>query len=182
MKNKEKEIKLNELKKCIKCCSLKDVNDFHNNKTRKDGKQKYCKLCCKSSFENNKSKYQATKKQYTLNNKENHRKWRKKSWINSTNTPEKRLKHNIRRYIQSHLKNNKTQSTLEYLGCSIQEYIVYLEQQFTIKMNWENYGTYWEIDHIVPTSLGGSFHYSNTQPLTITENRKKSNKLFNYKI
>ena len=51
MKNKEKEIKLNELKKCIKCCSLKDVNDFHNNKTRKDGKQKYCKLCCKSSFE-----------------------------------------------------------------------------------------------------------------------------------
>jgi 5-methylcytosine-specific restriction endonuclease McrA len=44
-------------------------------------------------------------------------------------------------------------------------------------MNWDNYGKIWEVDHIYPTSKGGSFHYMNTQPLLISENRKKSNKL-----
>ena len=43
-------------------------------------------------------------------------------------------------------------------------------------MSWENYGIYWEIDHIKPLSKGGSFHYKNTQPLTIPANRSKSNK------
>ena len=44
-------------------------------------------------------------------------------------------------------------------------------------MNWENWGIYWEIDHIIPLNKGGTFHFSNTQPLTITNNRKKSNKI-----
>ena len=45
-------------------------------------------------------------------------------------------------------------------------------------MNWNNYGTYWEIDHIYPISKGGSFHYINTQPLTVLENQVKSNKIW----
>ena len=44
-------------------------------------------------------------------------------------------------------------------------------------MNWDNYGKMWEIDHIFPLSRGGSFHYTNTQPLTILENRTKSNNI-----
>jgi 5-methylcytosine-specific restriction endonuclease McrA len=93
------------------------------------------------------------------------------------NNIEYKIKDSIGSMINYHLKERKSESTIEYLGCSIKEYIVYLEQQFNESINWENYGTYWEIDHIVPLSKGGSFHYTNTQPLTITENRKKSNKL-----
>jgi 5-methylcytosine-specific restriction endonuclease McrA len=46
-------------------------------------------------------------------------------------------------------------------------------------MSWDNYGRdgYWEIYHIMPISKGGSFHYTNTQPLSITENQKKGNRL-----
>jgi 5-methylcytosine-specific restriction endonuclease McrA len=44
-------------------------------------------------------------------------------------------------------------------------------------MNWDNYGVDWEVDHIHPLSKGGSFHYTNTQPLTIEENRSKGDKL-----
>lgn len=73
---------------------------------------------------------------------------------------------------------SKKDTTLEHLGCPISEFVVYLEQQFDKNMNWDNYGTYWEIDHIIPLSKGGTFHYTNTQPLTISENRNKKNKLW----
>ena len=55
-------------------------------------------------------------------------------------------------------------------------YIDYLENKFTTGMSWDNLGE-WEIDHILPVSKGGSFHYTNTQPLWMRENRQKSNKL-----
>ncbi|MDA9981194.1 HNH endonuclease [Gammaproteobacteria bacterium] len=64
------------------------------------------------------------------------------------------------------------------IGCSWEEYRKHIESQWSDKMNWENYGDYWEIDHILPLSKGGSFHYKNTQPLTVTENRKKGNRLY----
>lgn len=88
-----------------------------------------------------------------------------------------KIKDSVQSIINYHIKK-KTTTTIKYLGCSIQEYIIYLESQFLPEMNWENYGIYWEIDHIIPLSKGGSFYYTNTQPLTVTENRKKSNKLF----
>mgnify|MGYP001591990549 FL=1 len=90
--------------------------------------------------------------------------------------------------IYFHLtKNNeyKTKHTIEYLGCTIEEYRTHLELKFTPEMNWENYGSYWEIDHIKPIDsfnlndpdeLIKCFHYTNTQPMFWKDNREKSNK------
>lgn len=71
----------------------------------------------------------------------------------------------------------KKDKTIEELGCSIQDFFVYLGQQFTTDMNWDNYGVYWEIDHTIPLSKGGSFHYTNTKPMTISANRSKGNRI-----
>jgi len=98
--------------------------------------------------------------------------WNRKQREKWANNPIHRLKSNIRTRIYKAIKN-KSNASFKLLGCHIDNYIVYLEQQFTDKMNWENYGSYWEIDHIEPLIKGGSFHYTNTQPLTVTENRKK---------
>jgi hypothetical protein len=110
--------------------------------------------------ENNKDQYNLTQKQYREKNK---------------------LLHNLRVRLnislKKYLKENKKYNTIEYLGCCISEFKLYLEYQFDKNMTWENYGTYWEIDHTIPLSKGGSFHYSNTTPMTITENRSKSNKI-----
>ena len=66
----------------------------------------------------------------------------------------------------------------------------HLEKQFTQEMNWENYGSYWEVDHIIPKT---AFHYiaiedpnfikcwdlNNLRPFFINKNRKKHNKVLN---
>ena len=65
------------------------------------------------------------------------------------------------------------------------EYTYYLEQMFTPDMSWDNYGEYWEIDHIKPIDafdlndedqLYEAFKYTNTQPLKKEDNREKSNR------
>jgi hypothetical protein len=80
-------------------------------------------------------------------------------------------------------KINKFESTLELLGCSIEELKLYLEQQFKPEMAWENHGEIWEVDHIKacanfdltdPTQQQKCFHYTNIQPLFKTTKIAKS--------
>lgn len=103
-----------------------------------------------------------------------------------------KMKCNVSRQIVHALKRKQSskhgQSVLDKLGYSLQQLKEHLEKQFDENMNWENYGTYWHIDHIVPHS---SFSYSsmddeefkkcwslnNLRPLEAIENIKKSNKL-----
>jgi hypothetical protein len=82
-------------------------------------------------------------------------------------------------------KVNKNHSAIELLGCDIEFYTRYLEQQFQSDMTWENHGVLWEIDHIKPCAAfdltcGAQqqecFHYSNTQPLYHSDNRSKGAK------
>jgi hypothetical protein len=77
---------------------------------------------------------------------------------------------------------NKTADTLSLIGCSVEEYWAHLEKQFQPGMTRENYGSYWEIDHIKPCARFDltdpdqqrvCFHFSNAQPKTVFENRSK---------
>jgi hypothetical protein len=118
------------------------------------------------------NKYMVASKEWNKNNREriNQRVKERKQ-----NNPILKLQDSVTSTINHYLKE-KSQKTNEYLGCSYEEYYVYLEKQFTEEMNWDNYGKYWEIDHTKPLSKGGSFHYTNTTPMIISENRSKSNK------
>ena len=53
-------------------------------------------------------------------------------------------------------------------------------------MTWENYGSGWQVDHIIPCSVFNleseghqkkCFHYSNLQPLWAKDNMSKGNKV-----
>ena len=88
-----------------------------------------------------------------------------------------KLLHNTRVRINKAVKYTIKKSTaIESLGCEIDFYRKYIENKWTKGMCWDNYGE-WEIDHILPVSKGGSFHYTNTQPLWLGDNRQKSNKI-----
>lgn len=77
----------------------------------------------------------------------------------------------------------KAKKTVEILGCSFGQFKLHLESKFDENMNWDNYGTYWQIDHIKPISLAQNVkevydlnHYTNFQPLYWLENIRKGNK------
>jgi hypothetical protein len=98
-----------------------------------------------------------------------------------------KLKFNIRTLIRNSMKRQfteKSKRTQDILGCSFEEFKIYLESMFDENMNWENQGTYWHLDHIIPISSANTKeevyklnHYTNFQPLYWLENIKKSNKI-----
>ena len=45
------------MKTCSKCKIEKKLTDFHRNKSKKDGLQDCCKLCCKERDKNNRLKF-----------------------------------------------------------------------------------------------------------------------------
>jgi hypothetical protein len=127
------------------------------------------------------SEWRDNNREYVRKSRANYMKeYRKKS-------PTYRLRENIGHYIRQALIDSipKSGTYKKYLGCSITEYRQYLEKLFKPEMTWENYGIYWEIDHIKAISnfdltneeeILKAFCYLNTQPLSIKENRQKSNK------
>lgn len=65
--------------------------------------------------------------------------------------PERKLANNISAAIYYALKGNKQGLHWEDLvGYNLQQLKEHLESQFTPEMSWDNYGKYWEIDHIIP--------------------------------
>ena len=74
---------------------------------------------------------------------------------------------------------------LKVMGCDPQFLKQWFEFQFDEKMNWNNYGSYFQIDHVKPISLFNIEdendkrlinHWSNLRPLEKHENISKGNK------
>jgi hypothetical protein len=99
-----------------------------------------------------------------------------------------RLSGILRTRLAKAIKGNfKSGSAVKDLGCSIQDFKLWLEQQFQIGMSWENYGsTGWHIDHIVPLNsfdledrnqLKKACNWFNFQPMWAEENLSKGAKI-----
>ncbi len=186
------------MKECYKCKSTKPKDDFHKSKSKKDGLETKCKSCV---LEHSKKYYKENtevRKQVVKNWEENNierKKINRKSYSERNKDKEKsysyyyfkeryendlkfKLFHNLRTRIYKSIKN-RSNSSKELLGCTIDEYYTYIENQFDNYMTWNNYGTYWEIDHIIPINTFDlsikehcieAFNYKNTRPLSCLEN------------
>jgi hypothetical protein len=102
--------------------------------------------------------------------------------------PHIRIKQSIKQRVLKTLKGiRKTQAkALDLLGCSIEMLWKHLESTFRKGMTRENYGSFWEIDHIIPCiefdlenpeEQKRCFHYSNLRALLISKNRSKGRKI-----
>jgi hypothetical protein len=97
-----------------------------------------------------------------------------------------RIKSKLRRGVHRMLRLAKARKngrrTTSFLGTTFEDAKQRLEAKFKKGMTWQNHGSVWEIDHVVPLasfdlskpeSLKFANHISNLQPLFIYENRKK---------
>jgi len=103
-----------------------------------------------------------------------------------------RLKKNTARAVRAALQrtggSKRGKSTFDYLPYSVSELREHLEAQFDDKMTWDNWGTYWHIDHIFPQSrlpydsmehpnFQKCWALENLQPLEAIENMCKGAKI-----
>jgi len=165
------------IKKCTGCKKEKHTDEFYWRESRQNYSPK-CKICWIEDSKNYNKEHKKERKKYLEEWRKDNPKLRKyQREYKRKATPQDRIIFNLRNRVYKLLiKDYPSQKTLDLIGCSKDKFMKHLENQFDEKMTWDNYGSYWEVDHIIPLSKGGTIHYTNSQPLTITENRKKSNK------
>ena len=193
-KANEKRYEYEDTKKCIKCKHILSIDDF-DFRSKKTGRlQARCKECIKLTL-NKKKKSESHKNWYY--NKGGRELVRQKNQeykpIRNAKNRKKsqddinyRFVCNVRNRIYQSLRQNGQRriNKIKYLGMSQRTYFQWLEYQFDEKMTQENYGTYWEIDHVIPidsfnlntdddTEIYTCFDWKNTRPLSKVENNSK---------
>lgn len=180
-------------KVCLKCKILKPLVEFHRSSTIKSGHIARCKECIRLRHQEYYKRPGV--KERVAENRRKYRKnpeYRKKEYQYSIKYQANRRKsdlvfkigNNLRTRIGNFIRKkefNKTNKTLDWLGCSFNEFKKYLEERFQEGMTWDNYGIHgWHVDHIIPLSTAKTeedlpklFHYTNLQPLWAIDNIKK---------
>lgn len=157
-----------------------DWRKKNKNKTKKDFKTWYEK--------NRKSKLEKNKI-WVANNLNKRRKYRNEYQKNRRQNDFKfKLDQNIGNFIKLSIKQKKDGMKWERMvGYSVSDLIIHLEKQFSKNMCWNNYCSYWQVDHKKPRSWFKYNSYkdiefkkcwslSNLQPMIKEENNKKGNK------
>ena len=171
-KEKQKEYQLNnkeKIKKLKKIYYLKNKEKLkeqgrENYLNNKEAKLKYQSEYGKKYFQKNKQKIYVRE-------------------LNRSKTiPSFRMRKSLKSRINSALKGtNKSASTMELIGCSIDKLWNHLESKFESWMTKENYGL-WHVDHKIacakfdltcPEQQRVCFHYTNLQPMEAIENMRK---------
>jgi len=89
------------------------------------------------------------------------------------------------------LKSRKTNHTIEYLGCTANEFYDWMYYQFDEKFTFENHGTVWHIDHVIPIAQFNldnvdeqflCLNWRNTMPLSVHENLSKNKNIVQSQI
>jgi hypothetical protein len=191
------------VKRCTVCKTLQSFCEFNKHKNRKYGLALECKSCRKminaTYKKNNKDKVNKKNTEYRENKREEIKelarihyqknKFEIREVLNEKykSDPVFRLKTKIRNALYSAFRSKsiiKNSKMLNILGTSFDNFQFVIESQFKDGMTWENMDK-WHIDHKVPLSLAKTEddlhrlnHYTNFQPLWVSENLKKNNKLF----
>ena len=186
-------------KKCYKCLIL--LNQENKVKDRN-----LCKICSRQISKDykarNKELISEYNKIYKSDNKETISEYNKKYHNENIEAIQKRhnlndcerrkndpcfkLAHNCRTRLNKIFKGSKSQKTFDLLDCDITFLKDWLEYNFKEGMNFENYGSHWHIDHVIPCSLfdltsedeiKNCFRWTNLQPLEAKINIIKNNNI-----
>jgi len=155
---------------------------------RQKNKEKI-RLKNKEWYQKNKDRIAQWQKEYNKEHRKERNQYNNEYYHKHRKTDVKfRLNDSIRTYVCRSLKGKKAGRKLrEILEYSTNDLIKHLEAQFDENMSWDNYGSYWEVDHKKPIYL---FNFTspedlefkecwalkNLQPMEKIANRKKGNR------
>lgn len=165
---------VNNQKKCIKCKQLKPLDQFPKRENTEHGYRHECKACKTIALH-----------EYYINVYNEVRRNRKQTDI------EYKLICNHRSYIYKCLTKfgNKHKRSLQYLGCTLKMFKKWLEFMFDSDMTWDNYGTVWTIDHVIPLNIFDltdkkqqniAFNWKNIQPLKDNSVKNDNLRIYEY--
>jgi hypothetical protein len=98
--------------------------------------------------------------------------------------PINRVISNVRKRLRDAMKGKR--AALNVVGCTRKQLQQHLQSQFTKEMHWNNYGTYWHVDHIIPLSHFDPYnedhkrlanHWTNLRPLEAMANLRRGNRM-----
>lgn len=145
----------------------------------------YCGNLCRNIAwrSKNKDRDKATKQKWISNNKDQHR-------LNQSSYQSKRSAADpvylLKRRLRARLGRISIRSGVSHikeLNCSVDFLKAHIEGLFYGSMTWENYGSVWEIDHIMPLQVAKNKKqlmelcvYTNLQPLLVEDHVLKTSK------
>jgi hypothetical protein len=159
---------------CTKCCNKRPIEHFRK---RNKSFSKTCKSCTNEMDKMRKKELRRRKQEIffkcdicivekPLKNFAKLKKFYKKKICTSCypsfvtqqktewcrNERKTNVHYRLKKSLASRLRTvlTKTNTTMTYIGCNIQYLREWFEYNFSPEMNWDNYGSYWSIDHIIP--------------------------------
>ena len=194
-----------QCKSCLKKIDKRyiDKNKDRINKKKRERfweKREVFRDRSKRYYEENKDLVKARVKKYTECNKENVSAYQKRRWENRDKEKDNKRRRERRskitdsqvllaialrkRFYMAVRGNAKGGSAVKDLGCSIEEFKIYIEGLFEPGMSWDNWSTHgWHLDHIEPLccfdltnpeEVKIACNYKNIRPLWASENIRKA--------
>jgi hypothetical protein len=175
-------------KVCGNCKIQKPKKEFNCQIYSTDGIDTFCRICS-----------HARSLVWRLNNPNKVREYRSREYFKNykirreTNSHIK-LAGNIRNRVRMALKRTdsaKYHNTYDLIDCKPSELHDWLEWQFDEKMTWDNYGSYWHVDHVTPCSFYDldkqeeqllCFNWRNCRPLCAKKNISKNDSIQPFQI
>lgn len=186
-------------KVCRSCNEHKAIAEFTYPK-RKNPIGSHCHKCqnqkSKDEYQKRRESHLAYRKAYYEKNKEailektkteefkKDRNAKKK--IRRQNDVQFRICESLKIRIHEVLKEYKTTSSNYLLGCTKGHIVYWLEYQHKDTIDWNNYSSYWHIDHVIPLDFFDMtskdeqlicFNWMNLRPLEKGSNMSKSSKI-----
>jgi hypothetical protein len=182
---------------CARCKMALPIKDFRKNKKIRDGYDSYCKEC--SDFFNEDYRKRNKDAVKIRTGKHSKKKWAEYKEVHKEEIEQKQKEREeisrIAKINATIAKSHKvrvkamlmgsygTGMAKELLGCSANEFRLYVEGLFKDGMSWSNRGYYgWHLDHIKPCAsfnmedpqqVKECFCYTNYQPLWRLTNQQK---------
>lgn len=169
----------------------KNLSRYNQCKSCTNARAKKYRLANKELIKQKQRKWYAEngkelKKEYDKMNREKTRKYEKMKYKTDTNY---RLRKVFRTRLNKTFKKvRKNAGIFNYVGLEYNLFIAWIEFQFDKNMTWENYGSYWDIDHVWPcnkfdltieSDIYSCFNWKNLQPLKKSENYSKCDRINN---